>query len=146
VAIGEIVGVAPGTTFASRRELYDAGVHRQLQAGIVGSATTGAEPIVLSGGYVDDEDYGSEVIYTGHGGRDPLTGRQIADQTFTRQNQALVTSCLQGLPVRVVRGAEHRSSHSPATGYQYDGLYRVERYCRKLVTGGVRRQRVERLG
>lgn len=136
MAIGEIVGVAPGTTFASRRELYDAGVHRQLQAGIVGSATTGAESIVLSGGYVDDEDYGSEVIYTGHGGRDPLTGRQIADQTFTRQNQALVTSCLQGLPVRVVRGAEHRSSHSPATGYQYDGLYRVESYWHSVGRDG----------
>src|SRR3954470_11167540 len=136
VAIGEIVGVAPGTTFASRRELYDAGVHRQLQAGIVGSATTGAESIVLSGGYVDDEDHGSEIIYTGHGGRDPLTARQIADQSFTRQNQALVTSCLQGLPVRVVRGSEHISVHSPPNGYRYDGLYRVESYWRSVGRDG----------
>jgi putative restriction endonuclease len=91
---------------------------------------------VLSGGYVDDEDYGSEVIYTGHGGRDPETGRQIADQTFTRQNQALVTSCLQGLPVRVVRGAEHRSSYSPPAGYRYDGLYRVESYWHSVGRDG----------
>jgi SAD/SRA domain len=48
--IGEIAGVAPGSTFTSRRELYDAGVHRALQAGIVGAASTGAESVVLSGG------------------------------------------------------------------------------------------------
>jgi len=111
-------------------------VHRQLQAGIVGSAITGAESIVLSGGYVDDEDHGSEIIYTGHGGRDPLTGRQVADQSFSRQNQALVTSCLQGLPVRVVRGSDHASPHSPPVGYRYDGLYRVETYWRSVGRDG----------
>ena len=62
------------------------------------------------------------IVYTGHGGRDPASGRQIADQTFTRQNQALVTSSLNGLPVRVVRGAGHRAAYSPMTGYGYDGL------------------------
>jgi len=125
---GEITPIVVGTAFASRRELYTSGIHRALQAGIVGSASTGAESIVLSGGYVDDQDLGSEIIYTGHGGRDPATGRQIADQTFTRQNQALVTSCLQGLPVRVVRGSEHNSPYSPDVGYRYEGLYRVESY------------------
>jgi putative restriction endonuclease len=128
VAIGAIQGFPAGTPFASRRELYEAGVHRQLQAGIVGGAATGAESIVLSGGYSDDEDHGDVIIYTGHGGRDPKSGRQIANQSFTAQNQALVTSCLQGLPVRVVRGADHRSRHSPANGYRYDGLYRVDSY------------------
>jgi putative restriction endonuclease len=128
IAIGEIVGIASGTVFASRRDLYESGVHRALQAGIVGSATLGAESIVLSGGYVDDQDLGNEIIYSGHGGRDPATGRQIADQTLTRQNQALVTSCLQGLPVRVIRGSDHKSAYSPDTGYSYDGLYRVESY------------------
>ena len=100
MAIGEITSILAGTAFASRRELYDSGIHRTLQAGIVGSGSTGAESIVLSGGYVDVQYLGSEIIYTGHGARDPATGRQIADQEFTRQNQALVTSCLQGLPVR----------------------------------------------
>ncbi len=128
MAIGEISGIAGGATFASRRELYDAGIHRALQAGIVGSATTGAESIVLSGGYVDDQDLGNEIIYTGHGGRDTATGHQIASQEFTRQNRALVTSCLQGLPVRVIRGSEHRSSYSPQTGYRYEGLFQVESY------------------
>jgi putative restriction endonuclease len=126
--IGELPNAAPGLTFASRRELYDAGVHRALQAGIVGSASSGAESIVLSGGYVDDQDLGTEIIYTGDGGRDSASGRQIADQVFEGHNQALVTSCLQGLLVRVVRGAENKSPYSPTKGFRYEGLYRVEDY------------------
>jgi hypothetical protein len=35
---------------------------------------TGAESIVVSGGYEDDEDHGDTIIYTGHGGNDPQTG------------------------------------------------------------------------
>jgi putative restriction endonuclease len=128
MAIGEIQGIPLGSPFATRRKLYESGVHRALQAGIVGGASTGAESIVLSGGYVDDEDLGSEIIYTGRGGRDPSSGRQIADQQFTGQNQALVTSCLQGLPVRVVRGSQNDSPNSPTSGYRYDGLYRVDGY------------------
>lgn len=130
MAIGEVMGIAAGTHFDDRRQLYDAGVHRALQAGIVGRAAFGAESIVLSGGYVDDADHGSTVIYTGDGGRDPNTGRQVADQEFVRKNQALVTSCLQGLPVRVIRGSGHKSEHSPAVGYRYDGLYSVDSYWR----------------
>ncbi len=128
MTIGEIQGIPQDSAFVTRRELYDAGVHRALQSGIVGAASTGAESIVLSGGYVDDEDLGNEIIYTGRGGRDPSSGRQIANQQFTGQNQALVTSCLQGLPVRVVRGSENDSPHSPVSGYRYDGLYRVDSY------------------
>ena len=128
MTIGEISDIAAGRAFASRRELYDAGIHRALQAGIVGVASTGAESIVLSGGYVDDQDLGNEIIYTGDGGRDPTTRRQIANQEFTGHNQALVNSCLQGLPVRVIRGSEHNSPYSPNTGYRYEGLFRVEIY------------------
>lgn len=128
MAIGEVPDIMTGRQFGSRRELYDAGVHRALRAGIVGSSGSGAESIVLSGGYADDEDYGDVIIYTGHGGRDPSSGRQVTDQAFTHQNQALVTSSLQGLPVRVVRGSGHRSQYSPPTGYSYEGLFRVERY------------------
>ncbi|GJD40825.1 YDG/SRA domain-containing protein [Methylobacterium bullatum] len=129
--IGSLRGVEVGSLFDSRRALHDAGAHRALQAGIVGRREFGAESIVLSGGYFDDEDHGSSIIYTGAGGRDPKTGRQIADQDFTGHNQALVTSCLNGLLVRVVRGAVHRSPHSPPFGYRYDGLFRVERYWRE---------------
>lgn len=126
--IGDVPGVRSGTTYRSREELYAAGVHRALQAGIVGSKQTGAESIVLSGGYVDDEDHGDVVIYTGHGGRDQNTGRQIADQQFTLQNKALVVSQLQGTPVRVIRGGRHRGANSPSSGYRYDGLYWVDEH------------------
>lgn len=124
--IGEIGGVVPGTAFRSREEMHKAGIHRALRAGIVGGEQIGAESIVLSGGYVDDEDHGDVVIYTGHGGRDANTGRQIADQEFTHQNQALVVSQLRGDPVRVIRGASHRGPFSPTSGYRYDGLFWVE--------------------
>jgi hypothetical protein len=95
---GPIPGYPPGSHFASRRELFDAGIHRQLQAGIVGSDTEGAESIVLSGGYEDDEDYGNLIIYTGEGGRDAQTGKQIADQVLTRGNRALALNQLQVFP------------------------------------------------
>jgi putative restriction endonuclease len=71
---GEIPGVPPGRAFDSRRALSDAGVHRPLQAGISGAGSEGADFIVVSGGYEDDEDYGDELVYTGHGGNDPQTG------------------------------------------------------------------------
>lgn len=129
--IGEIEGVPVGSMFENRQKLHDAGVHRATQAGITGRAADGAESIVLSGGYVDDEDDGDEITYTGHGGRDPDTGSQVADQEFARQNQALVTSCLNGLPLRVIRGAGHRSPFSPVSGYRYDGLFWVDRYWRE---------------
>jgi putative restriction endonuclease len=100
---GAIPGVAEGTTFPGRRELADAGVHRPLEAGISGGQSEGADSIVVSGGYEDDKDFGDEIIYTGHGGRDS-SGKSISDQTFTRGNRALAVSADQGLPVRVVRG------------------------------------------
>jgi putative restriction endonuclease len=123
---GEIAGVSVGQPFSSRRELAAAGIHRPLQAGICGSRREGAESIVLSGGYADDSDLGDVVIYTGHGGRDPNTGRQIASQTFAAPgNGGLVVNEIEGLPVRVVRGAGGDPVHSPSSGYRYDGLYRV---------------------
>lgn len=126
MSIGEIPGVTIGQNFVNRRALHDAGIHRPLQHGICGTKATGAESIVLSGGYPDDEDYGDVIIYTGHGGQDEITKKQIKDQEFTRQNAALVTSENEGLPVRVVRGASHSSPYSPSHGLQYDGLYIVE--------------------
>lgn len=127
---GHIPGYPPGTEFPSRAELSSAGVHRPTQAGISGTEHEGADSIVLSGGYEDDSDSGDEIVYTGHGGRDPVTGQQVSDQLLTRGNLALAYSQLHGLPVRVIRGASHRSSYSPRTGYRYDGLYQVEDHWR----------------
>ncbi len=123
---GEVAGCPEGTTFASRAEVAESGVHRALQAGIVGTGARGAESIVSSGGYADDDDRGDELIYTGHGGRDD-SGRQIADQTFASPgNAALLTSRETGALVRVVRGADTESPHAPNEGYRYEGLYRVQ--------------------
>ena len=67
---GSIPNHLVGSLFADRRSLSAATVHRPPQAGISGSKTDGADSIVLNGGYVDDEDYGDVIIYTGHGGQD----------------------------------------------------------------------------
>lgn len=81
---------------------------------------------MISGGYEDDEDHGDNVIYTGHGGNDPGTGKQTKDQHWTRGNLALRRSQTEGLPVRVARGHKVDSSFAPELGYRYDGLYRVD--------------------
>lgn len=60
--------VRVGDTFKRRRTLARARVHRPTMAGICGTRASGAESIVVSGGYEDDEDYGDEIIYTGQGG------------------------------------------------------------------------------
>jgi putative restriction endonuclease len=71
--LGDVPGILPGKFFRSRQELYDKKLHRTLMSGIVPHGSS----IVLSGGYVDDEDLGDMIIYTGEGGRDAATGRQI---------------------------------------------------------------------
>lgn len=133
---GDIEGYPEESTFASRYELSQSGVHRPTQAGISGSQHEGADSIVLSGGYEDDEDWGDIVLYTGHGGRDPQTGEQISNQTLTRQNLALAVSRRLGLPVRVVRGSRHASRFSPSEGYRYDGLFLIEDHFRERGKSG----------
>jgi len=104
-----------GTPFKNRHALRDAGVHAPLMAGISGTQAEGADAIVVSGGYVDDADYGDVIIYTGHGGNDPATKQQVADQDIAAHgNVGGITSEREGLPVRVVRGAGGHSEHAPA--------------------------------
>jgi putative restriction endonuclease len=118
---GEVPGVSVGALFRDRADLVKHGVHRNGQAGIVGTRERGAESVVVSGGYEDDKDLGDVIIYTGHGGRDQVTRRQIEDQTFDAPgNAGLVTSHVDQVPVRVIRRA--------SAGYRYDGLFQVERY------------------
>ena len=135
---GQIPGVEPGSAFADRRALAAAEVHKPLQRGISGSQSEGADSIIVSGGYEDDEDYGETIIYTGHGGNDPATATQIADQSMTEGNLALAVSADEGLPVRVTRGARGDVDHSPASGYRYDGLYYVESYWQEQGKSGFR--------
>lgn len=126
--IGQIPAYPVGSCFASRAELVRAGVHGARIAGIAGSGRTGARSVVLNGAYEDTEDLGETILYTGHGGREPETGQQVAHQTLTRGNLALALNAETGLPVRVIRGARHPSPYAPLAGYRYDGLYRVETY------------------
>ena len=125
---GHTPGVPVGATFPDRRALSASGVHRPPQGGISGTPEERADPIVVSGGYVDDEDYGDVIVYTGQGRNDPVTKQQIADQEFKRGNAALARSCGQGLPLRVVRESRGDPEHSPSSGFRYDGLYAVESY------------------
>ena len=117
-------GIPVGTAFATRHDVYEAGIHRHTQAGIAGTDPAAAS-IVLSGGYTDDRDLGDEIYYTGFGGRDPGTGRQVADQELTSWNWALAQNRDLDIPVRVVRGADPTNPFAPASGYRYDGLYDV---------------------
>lgn len=121
---GEIESVDVGTEFASRAELAASGIHKPTQAGISGSSTEGADSIVVSGGYEDDEDYGDYLIYGGQAGFDPNTKQQNEDAELSRGNLALVVSYNKGLPVRVTRGLGSTRQHT----YRYDGLYLVERW------------------
>tara|TARA_B100001123_G_scaffold350114_1_gene400392 strand:- start:9739 stop:10032 length:294 start_codon:yes stop_codon:yes gene_type:complete len=92
IHFGHIDGVTIGSTFGTYKDLNVAGIHRPTQAGIGGTEAEGADSIVMSGGYEDDEDWGDEIIYTGQGGNDSATKKQVADQTWTRGNLALVRS------------------------------------------------------
>ncbi|KDN29444.1 hypothetical protein VFDL14_21905 [Vibrio fortis] len=133
---GHVPGIEVGDVFENRAALRAAGIHLPTQAGISGGENEGADSIVLSGGYEDDEDFGNEIIYTGAGGRDENTGKQIANQELKKWNLALAKNTLEGFPVRVVRSHEHSSDYSPSKGFQYAGLYRVVEYwCEKGISG-----------
>ncbi|QNE34936.1 HNH endonuclease [Leifsonia shinshuensis] len=145
---GTPAGVVVGQAFASRNELSVAGVHRPPMAGISGTRVEGADSIVVSGGYPDDEDHGEYIIYTGHGGRDPRTHKQVADQSADDPgNAGLITSWVGGLPVRVSRGAHAASRFAPRQGYEYAGLYEVTSYWTERGRDGfvIQRFRLDRL-
>lgn len=126
IIFGTIDGIPEDHIFNDRREMMPSSFHRNWAAGIDGNGTEGVAAIVLSGGYEDDEDNGDEIIYTGAGGNDSNTGKQVEDQTWQNKgNAGLRVSMDKGLPVRVVRGSKHKSNYSPKEGYQYAGLYSV---------------------
>lgn len=140
---GPVPGIAPGHEFANRLELWGAGVHRQTQAGISARQGEGAESIVLSGGYEDDEDLDTVIIYTGRGGRSAESQQQVADQTLTGANRELARNVLTGLPVRVTR----KVTEAGRTFYRYAGLYRITSYWAETGKSGHRvwRFRLEQL-
>eukprot|EP00276_Gloeochaete_wittrockiana_P009745 CAMPEP_0184650036 /NCGR_PEP_ID=MMETSP0308-20130426/7521_1 /TAXON_ID=38269 /ORGANISM="Gloeochaete witrockiana, Strain SAG 46.84" /LENGTH=667 /DNA_ID=CAMNT_0027083263 /DNA_START=20 /DNA_END=2020 /DNA_ORIENTATION=+ len=133
--LGPIPDVAVGTNWKHRTFCSEAAIHRPPVSGIHGAEKVAAFSLALSGGYEDDIDEGDWFLYTGSGGRDlsgnKRTAKQSSDQEFTRENKALVESCIRGLPVRVVRGYKDKThGYAPETGYRYDGIYMVEDYWR----------------
>lgn len=118
--------IIENTIYNSRIELIEAGLHRSTVRGIDGNAAYGAAAIVLSGGYEDDYDLGDQILYTGEGGNDPSSGKQVAHQSWNSPgNAGLLFSEQNDLPVRVIRGSKHKSNFSPKDGYKYGGLYFV---------------------
>ncbi|KAL0949553.1 hypothetical protein HGRIS_009602 [Hohenbuehelia grisea] len=141
---GHIPGVPIGSTWKNREDCSKAGVHSPLRGGIAGNKNDGAFSVVLSGGYEDDEDNGEDILYTGQGGKDysgdkmeqmqgksKWDGGMCSDQEWTRGNLALKISWQTGKPVRVIRGSSSKSKYAPASGYRYDGLYRVVQASRE---------------
>lgn len=131
--IGHIEGIQIGAHFNSRKDLANSGLHTPPVSGIAG-CYGGAYSIVLSGGYEDDIDELDYILYTGQGGRNPSSGKQIAHQEFVRGNKGLQLSCQYNLPVRVIRG--HQIDNGPSEGYRYDGLYFVTKFERILGVSG----------
>lgn len=119
---GHVGTAQPGDLFASRAELAQRGQHRPLQAGICATQEQGAESIVLSDKYEDDEVHDDYILYTGHGGRSSESGQQVADQTLTKANKGLVRSQVTGLPVRVFRKVTVARGEQ---AFRYEGLFRV---------------------
>ena len=117
------LGFLEGTTFPNRQEMSTKRIHGPTQAGIWNDSSEYAVSIVVSGGYLDDNDDMDTILYTGQGGRDPANGRQIKDQELTRGNKGLYNSMKLKYPVRVIRGFQVEMG--PEKGYRYDGLYLV---------------------
>jgi hypothetical protein len=124
IKFGEIEGFPEGHHFKDRKSMMEKAFHRKWAAGIDGNGKDGTAAIVLSGGYEDDEDSGETIVYTGAGGN--KDGKQVEDQSWDNiGNAGLVKSLDNHLPVRVIRGHNHRSPYSPKSGYTYAGLYSV---------------------
>ena len=58
-------GVLVGESWDLRMDCRQWGIHYPHVSGIAGQAKYGAQSVVLSGGYEDDEDHGEWFLYTG---------------------------------------------------------------------------------
>lgn len=134
ITFGNPNNILEGTVFNNRYELIEAGLHRSTVRGIDGNGSDGAAAIVMSGGYEDDYDLGEEILYTGEGGNDASSCKQVAHQQWDSPgNAGLLKSLKFNYIVRVIRGWKHNSKFSPKEGYKYDGLYYVTHA--EIVTG-----------
>jgi len=121
---GHISSYRPGDLFENRLALSLARMHRPPRAGVSGTQLDGADSIVLAGAYEDDAFDEHEIIYSGSGGRDPRTGRQVTNQEMTGRNLVLRRSQETGRPVRVL----HKVRHEGREQLRYEGLFRVTKH------------------
>lgn len=75
-------GILVGQCFDDRHQCGQWGVHRPPVAGISGQQKYGSQSVVLSGGYVDDEDHGEWFIYTGRS--------VVCSETFTLSRKTCI--------------------------------------------------------
>ncbi|THU96613.1 hypothetical protein K435DRAFT_965908 [Dendrothele bispora CBS 962.96] len=135
-----------GSTFATRQEMKENGMHPTNRAGIAfpgGLNQRACSIVVRPGEYGDDEDHGETIIYTGAGGNPNKEGKLTEDQKWSWSGNQNLRKCgaeWDNEPVRVIRGApasskvqfELNNRHLyPTKGFRYDGLYSVK----KCVTG-----------
>lgn len=93
--LGHPRGVKPGDRVEGRGELDALAVHNLAVQGIDAVKGAPAFAICMSGGYVDDEDTGTTVWYTGMGGQSGK--RQVADQQLKSVrtcSRAFAAACL----------------------------------------------------
>lgn len=129
--VGDIPGILIGDTFCYHNELCIVGLHNKPRDGIgyvpanfVDDGIPIATSIVSSQGYLDNEDFGDVLYYSGSGGN---RAQNSLEQKLSNQgNLALHNSYEYGVEVRVIRGVNcklHSQGHNKV--YVYDGLYRV---------------------
>ncbi|MFJ3924886.1 YDG/SRA domain-containing protein [Streptomyces sp. NPDC090022] len=129
--IGHIEGVVPGRVLERRTDVRDASLHSDTMRGISrlkdADGTYVSDAIVLSGGYLDDDDAWHQIRYTGaspDAEKHPETKQPMKNQSWDyRDNAALKLSWERKHPIRILRGHKGDARYSPRSGYRYDGLY-----------------------
>lgn len=162
-------GIFPGTKFATRVQLCESGVHRILVGTVCGTEAEGAESILLAATAESDVDNGSEVYFTGilknYAQNDIqqhylilliLVGAVIINGKTRRKShsswkvlrgtQAMMTSCIRNLPIRIIRSSRLKSTYAPPNGFSFDGLFKVAMYWEEPSKNGQSVWRFKLLG
>ncbi|KAK7434637.1 hypothetical protein VKT23_020103 [Stygiomarasmius scandens] len=138
VKYGHLEQFPIGSTFETREEMHELGMHPTLRSGIAfqgGNYEPACSIVVTPGQYCDDEDEGEQLTYTGAGGAAQTgTGELTKDQEWIwNGNKHLEKSGAMKQPVRVIRGSPNKKVRAtmensylyPESGFRYDGLYNV---------------------
>jgi hypothetical protein len=128
---GALPDIPVGVRLKGRGECAIVGIHTNILSGIDAVRDQSCFAVCMSGKYDDDEEESEGTIYyTGMGGQDKRR-RQIADQTETPANAALIQSSLTGDHIRVLRRLGQGG-----IDYQYEGLYECVDYLYEASADG----------